>query len=189
MRTDRFEYGDVERWLSQQEKPLLVEMLARLAVSDVRARNLVEQRMEIATYLRASTDLIRLKQLLKKAIVPLEFVRWKHEFAYSAKVDDAISMIRDLAASGHASEARELCEYALDCMEQAFELIDEGAHLGDSYDAVLDMHLDYCRRAPPDSKHLASWIVRMRNTSVLERFQDAPARYAKLLTAWASDKL
>ena len=103
-------------------------------------------------------------------------------YDYSRNVTVAIRSIEEILKGGIASEAIGLCEYALECVEDTMDSVDDSdGYMGEIKEELVELHHRACQVAQPDPEELAARLFDWAIHSEWETFLDGAARYADVL--------
>jgi tetratricopeptide (TPR) repeat protein len=126
-------------------------------------------------------DLRGLRHAIEKVIVVRDFVDYRSMYDYSRGIEDVLDSIQDLV-EGHAPQVIELCEHALECLEDAMGRVDDSdGYMGSIRDRLVDLHHTACVVARPDPGALAARLFEWEMHSDWEIFLGAGASYADVL--------
>lgn len=171
---------DVRAHLAGLDKDTLVEMIVRQAVEDERLLNSL--RIKAVRGRPGKPDLESYMAVLRGAIEVDEFISRWDAYDYSQGVGESVDMVQGLLEDGHSAEVIELCEYALQLVEEAYNSVDHGgASLGYHAERLEDLHHDACVKGNPDPEELAGSIFEWELYSAWGTFSDAVERYADVL--------
>lgn len=171
---------DIRGYLEKRDKKELVDLVADFAVQDERLFDRLALRAAQAG--GGAPDLKRYRNALRQAIEIRDFVDWNSAYDYSNKVEDAIETIRTLIGSGHAREAVDLAEYALELLEESQNSMDDSdGHLTGLMELLEEIHHEACRQARLGPADVATRLFRLEVESGLGAFYDATERYADVL--------
>ena len=154
---------DVRAWPADRDKSKLVDMLMEQAREDGRLRQRLT--LEVARSGAKGIDLRTYRRAVDVAVDAGDFVDYKEAFDYAHGIGEAVKGIEELLRDGHASEAIELSEYALERVEGAIEHVDDsGGHMGGILEQLQTLHFAACKQAEPDpvalAKRLFAWELR-----------------------------
>jgi tetratricopeptide (TPR) repeat protein len=94
----------------------------------------------------------------------------------------AIRSIEEILEGGLASEVIELCEYALECVEDAIGRVDDSdGYMGEIKEELVELHHRACQVAQPDPEELAVRLFDWAIHSEWETLLDGADRYADVL--------
>jgi len=113
---------DLREYLRSAEKEQLIDLLLEHATEDelLRGRLLVD-----AAGARDSVDAAGYRWTIEDVFNPSEYVDWRSVYAYSQGIERAIDSVEALLEDGHGPEVIELCEHAMDCLEDALGRVDD----------------------------------------------------------------
>ncbi|HLF86111.1 MAG TPA: hypothetical protein VI584_03425, partial [Nitrospiria bacterium] len=121
---------DVKGHLTSLEKNALVEMIMKQAQEDNHLRERLA--MQAAKNMPGRRNLSALKKIIRRAIAPDDFVDYHSMRQYAENVDNVLDTIEGLLKDGHATEAIELAEYAIEEVETAIQSVDDSnGEMGD----------------------------------------------------------
>jgi uncharacterized Zn finger protein len=178
---------DLRGYLSTHSKETLVALLLERAAEDELFGGRLALQAARAAALPA--DLEPYRQAIEAAIVVDDFVHYRSMYDYSRNVTAAIRSIEEILEGGLASEVIDLCEYALECVEDATGRVDDSdGYMGEIREELVELHHRACQLARPDPEALAvrlfDWAVR----SEWETFLDGADRYADVLGTAGLDR-
>lgn len=129
-----------------------------------------------------SADAAAYRAAIDAAIGVPDYVDYREAPTYLAGVEDVVDGLARLLEAGHAVAVVDLCSYALEALEAAWERIDDSdGGVAEVRDRLVELHHEACGRAEPDPVALArtlyGWLLR----SEFETFLGAAARYADVL--------
>jgi uncharacterized Zn finger protein len=171
---------DLRGFLLTRSKETLVELLMERAAED----ELFGGRLALQAAKAAAVpaDLEPYRQAIEAAIVVDDFVHYRSMYDYSRNVTVAIRSIEEILEEGLASEAIGLCEYALECVEDAIGRVDDSdGHMGEVKEELVELHHRACQLARPDPEELAVRLFDWAIHSEWETFIDGADRYADVL--------
>ena len=141
-------------WLAKQDNAKLVEMLLDQAALDWHLRERLLLQAAKAAGQNASAAAIR--QAMNRATRTGGFVDYRAARDFSLGIDQVVASIADLLKEGCAAEVIELTEHALGKVEQAtLSMDDSDGYMGGILQRLQDLHLEACRKTPPDPEALA----------------------------------
>ena len=108
---------DVRAHLEGRDKQTLVDLLMEHAVDDDRLRQRLL--MKAAKGAPGGIGLATYRQSIDEAVDAGGFVDYRGASTYASGIEEAIDSIEDLMKDGHAAEAIELIEYALESVEES----------------------------------------------------------------------
>ena len=171
---------DLRSYLAAQKKELLVDLIMEHAKGD----ELFGGKLTLLAAKAAAlpVDLGPYRQAIEAAIVVHDFVDYRSMYGYTSSVTTAIQALEDLLDVGQASEVISLCEYALECVEDAIGRVDDSdGGMGEIKEDLVELHHRACLVAPPDPGQLAERLFDWGIHSEWEIFLDGAERYADVL--------
>jgi tetratricopeptide (TPR) repeat protein len=145
----------IREHLRQKGVEALVEMIVGLAERDAA----LFRKLDIAATasgLDATTLRKRLSKAIDTATRTRGFIDYGEVGSWAAGVEDVLDALADLVPAGHAVQALELAEDAIDRIEAAMEEIDDSdGRCGELLARARDIHLAAARAARPDPVQLA----------------------------------
>jgi uncharacterized Zn finger protein len=171
---------DLRSYLATQQKEVLVDLILERAEGD----ELFEGKLALLAAKAASllADLEPYRQAIEAAIVVHDFVDYRSMYDYATNVTTAIRALEELLDSGQASEVISLCEYALECVEDAIGRVDDSdGAMGEIKEELVELHHRACLVAPPDPEELAERLFDWGIHSEWEIFLDGAEQYADVL--------
>ena len=172
--------GDVRRYLSQQEKDVLVEIIAEQLTKDDQLRNRLM--MKTARFNQKGVDLAAFKHAINQATDTSGFVDYYSAHDFARGIDNVVDSIKELLADGFANEVIELAEHALSRVEKALgDMDDSDGNMGDILERLQEIHHKACVKARPDPEVLAKRLFKWELTTDWDTFSDAAETYADVL--------
>jgi hypothetical protein len=171
--------SDIRAYLRSLEKERLIDLLLEQAGEDefLRGRLLVD-----AAGARGTVDVAQYRWAIDDVFNPSEYVDWRSAYAYSRGIERVIDSVEALLGEGHSTAVIELCEHALDCLEDALGRVDDSdGYLGSIRDRLADLHHRACVEAHPDPTALAARLFEQELYSEWDVFYGAAASYADVL--------
>jgi uncharacterized Zn finger protein len=171
---------DLRGYLLSSSKETLVELLMERAAED----ELFGGRLALQAAKAAAVpaDLEPYRQAIEAAIVVDDFVHYRSMYDYQRNVTAAIRSIEEILEGGLASEVIGLCEYALECVEDAIGRVDDSdGYMGEIKKELVELHHRACQLARPDPEELAVRLFDWAIHSEWETFLDGADRYADVL--------
>jgi uncharacterized Zn finger protein len=154
---------DVRAWLLDQDKESLADLLMAQAMDDdgLRRRLLLQAAKGAGT--RTALDTYR--RAIDQAVDAASEDDFDGGYEYASGIGEALDPIEQLFKEGHASEAMELADYALDAVEKVMGSVDDSyGEMGALVDRLEEIHLKACRQAKPDpitlARRLFDWELR-----------------------------
>jgi len=172
--------GDVRAYLLSRDKETLVELLMERAATD----ELFDAKLALEAAKASSlhADLEPYRQAIEAAIVVDDFVDYRSMYDYSCNVQAAIGAIEELLENEQAADVIDLCEYALECVEDATGRVDDSdGQMGDIREQLIELHHRACLEARPSSEELAERLFDWAIHSDWETLIDGAERYADVL--------
>jgi uncharacterized Zn finger protein len=163
--------NDVQTYLEDQDKDLLVRILMEQAMEDegLRERLLLRASriggLELAAFRRAVDDAVDFDEYSNSP--------WDH----IKGIQNVIGAIAELLEEGFAAEVVELSEYALAKIEGIRYCPVDGT----IYSTLEDLHHEACKRAEPDAEALAKRLFEWELGGDDDTFFDAVSTYADVL--------
>lgn len=173
--------GDgVRAYLEGLAHAALVDLLVERAVLDDGLHRQLSLRAAATT--GPSADTAAYRAVIDAAIGVPDFVDYREAPTYLGGVEDVVDGLAELLEGGRAAAVGDLCMYALEALEAAWERIDDSdGGVAEVRDRLVELHHESCVRAPPDPVDLArtlhDWLLR----SEFETFLGAAAQYADVL--------
>ena len=171
---------DLPGFLLTHPKETLVELLMERAAED----ELFGGRLALQAAKAAAVpaDLEPYRQVIEAAIVVDDFVHYRSMYDYSRNVTAAIRSIEEILEGGLAFEVIGLCEYALECVEDAIGRVDDSdGYMGEIKEELVELHHRACQATQPDPEELAARLFNWAIHSEWETFLDGADRYADVL--------
>ncbi len=171
---------DVKGHLTSLEKNALVEMIMQQTQEDDHLRERLS--MQAAKNMPGRRNLNALKKIIRSAIAPDDFVDYHSMRRYAENVDNFLDTIEGLLKDGHATEAIELAEYAIEEVEIAIQSVDDSnGEMGDILHRLQEIHLAACRTVKPDPEKLAERLFDKELNGEWDVFYGAAKTYASIL--------
>lgn len=172
---------DIRRVLEKETKESLLDLLLARAAEDEALLDLL--RLRAARHqTRGRVDVEAFKAVLRRTIMPSEFLDWREAGRHAAGIERVIGSLEELITKESAAEAMELIEYALKQVEQAMNEVDDSdGDMGAVLERLQDLHHRACKKARPDAIELARRLFDWELSSPWEVFHGAVARYADVL--------
>lgn len=171
---------EIRKHLMGRKKSELVDLLLSLTIED---EHLLRRLMiGAATTERQGQETTVLRHVIDNAVHSGGYIGYHEVFSYVRGIEDAVDGVEQLMASGQASSAMELAEYALRAVEKAMDSIhDSDGDLRGVLDRLQDIHLRACLKARPDGKALAQRLFTWEMESDWEVFFGAVSTYKDVL--------
>jgi uncharacterized Zn finger protein len=171
---------DLRSFLVTCDKETLVDLLVERAAAD----ELFDGKLGLlaARATAGPADFEPYRQAIEAAIVVDDFVDYRSMYDYSCNVQGVIGAVEGLLDDGEDIGVIELCEYALECVEDATGRVDDSdGGMGDIREQLVDLHHRACCSARPDPEQLAERLFEWAMHSEWETFLDGASQYADVL--------
>jgi hypothetical protein len=171
----------MRQYLKSKSVDGLVDMILELAERD---RELFRKLDVESTVVRADDKTLeaRLRKAIDAATRTGTYVDYREAPRWRSGVDTVLNAVADVASGPRANIALELIEHAIECIEAAFEAIDDSdGHLGELLERAREVHLTAARAARPEPVALARDLFKRETESDFETFAGAVADYADVL--------
>jgi uncharacterized Zn finger protein len=166
---------DVQAYLKEQDKDLLVRLVMQQAMEDegLRERLLLRASrmggLDPAAFRRAIDDVVR-----------FDDDYYGPPWEYARGIQNVVGAIEELLEEGFAQEVIELSEYALASVERAM-YYDVVGTIGEILEALEGLHHKACKQAKPDQEALAKRLFEWELGGDHDTFFDAVNTYADVL--------
>ena len=111
-----------------------------------------------------------------------DFVDYRSMYDYASNVEALISSIQDLLDAGHGEAVVQLCEHALEALEDAMGRVDDSdGYMASIRDHLVTLHHDACVEALQDAEALARRLFDWELYSEWEIFFGAASTYEDVL--------
>jgi len=170
----------IRNWLESREKQALIGIIMEASESD----DTLFKRLSLKAS-ASSLDLNALKQSIRNA-VETDFIDYYHMSSYVDELGDVTKMLESLLDDEYAVEVQELALYAVDCMKNAYNNMDDSDG-GAGYEMACwqEIHLRACEAAPPENdterETLADTLFEREIHSELDEFYGSAEKYTGLL--------
>ncbi len=171
---------EIRAHLMAHDKSALVELLLNHADWDSEFRD----RLALMTAEKGGRqpDLAAFRAAIDKAVGRRSFVDYAKVPQYARGIEAVVDSLENLQKHGHAKEARELIERALQQMESAMNHLDDSdGFMGGILERLQELHLAACRVAKTDPSALAEFLFQWEVGSDWEIFLGAAQNYADVL--------
>jgi uncharacterized Zn finger protein len=166
---------DVQTYLEEQDKDLLVRIVMQQAMEDERLR----ERLLLRASRMGGLDLAAFRRAIDVAVTfDDDYYRWPWDYARG--IQNVVGAMAELLEDGFDSEVIELSEYALASVEEIMNYDVEGT-IGGIIEYLEGLHHEACKRAEPDPEALAKRIFEWELGSDHDTFFDAVNTYADVL--------
>jgi uncharacterized Zn finger protein len=172
--------GDVEKFVRSLRPDALVDLILKWAKRDEAFRR------ELLLKAKSAGDVPDMLKTFKKAIdkvvVTDDFIDDREMRSYIQDINDVVGSVAELLAKGQAAVVIELCEYAMERVQEAIvgNVDDSNGSMEGILQRLQDMHLEACIAAKPDQEELAKRLLDFELSSEFA-FQDAVVTYAEAL--------
>jgi len=171
---------DVRRYLSQEEKDVLVEIITEQITKDDHLRNRLM--MKTARFSQKGVELETFKQVINEATNTDGFVDYHSAYDFARGIDNVIDCMKELLEDGFSQEVMELTEHALRRAEKALgEMDDSDGYMGDILERLQEIHHNACVKAKPDPEGLAKRLFEWELATDWDTFYEAAETYADVL--------
>jgi uncharacterized Zn finger protein len=171
---------DAGKMLRDEDQETLVRMVLGWAKDDDRLR----KRLLLWAARRAGPDstAAAADRAFERAARIHGFVEYAEAAGWASGVQEAIDTIERLLEGGQAAAVVELCESALEKLEDSSQSIDDSdGYLTELRDRLEAIHLRASQEAGPDPVALARRLFAWELRGDLDIFYDAAERYGKIL--------
>ena len=143
---DTVSLDDLRNYLLGREKRVLAEIILEEARKNDRLRYRLLAKAARASSKRLNLGIFR--AAVDRVLEPEGHVDYRSMRDYAEGIGSAVDSIEDLLKEGYASEAIELCEYALAGIEGVMEYVDDSSgFMREILDRLDEIHLAACRKA------------------------------------------
>lgn len=171
---------DVKKYLDQQEKKELVDMLLEQAVEDDRLRERLLMKSTQGSGKNLNLSIFR--KAIDNAVHIGYFIDYKSVWDYTRGIEEVIDSIEGLLEEGFSAEVIELTEYFLLRVEQNMGNIDDSdGGVGGILNHLQEIHHKACLKAKPNPEELARKLFEWELKSDWEVFFNAASTYADIL--------
>jgi hypothetical protein len=171
---------EIRAHLMAQDKSALVELVLNHADWDSEFHD----RLALMTAEKGGKqpDLAAFRTAIDRAIRHRGFVEYGRMPQYARGIEAVVDSLENLLKHGHAEEARDLIERALQQMESAMNHVDDSdGFMGGILERLQELHLAACRAAKTDPSELAEFLFQWEVSSDWEIFLGAAQNYADVL--------
>ena len=166
---------DVQAYLEEQDKDLLVRIVMQQAMDDEGLR----ERLLLRASRMGGLDQAAFRRAIDDA-VSFDDDYYGPPWEYASGIENVVGAIEELLEEGFAPEVIELSEYALASVEKAMNYDVDGT-IGDILEALEGIHLKACKQAKPDQEALAKRLFEWELGGDFDTFFDAVNTYADVL--------
>ncbi len=169
--------NDIRAWLQEQDKEKLVELL----MCQTRENETFLETLKMYTA-RGTRRPDSLKDTIDRTLDPDYFIDYRASWDYARAAQRLIGTIRAILDDGYPSEVIELAEHALRAIARVLHHMDDSnGNTSDLMGDLMEIHLQACLKAKPDSKELARRLFAWEMESEWEVFYGAVERYKDVL--------
>ncbi|MGR9000497.1 MAG: SWIM zinc finger family protein, partial [Gammaproteobacteria bacterium] len=158
-------WQDIRTYLGTQTPEVLIELLLDSAERD----DLLYQSLWLkAERAAGGTDVADVfRQAIDKATRIYGFVDWREARDIAAELDQLVESLTELLTPDSAAILVELAEYAIECLEESMQQIDDSSgDVGAIVETLGDLHLSACKLAKPEPQDLAERLFHLETTSL-----------------------
>jgi uncharacterized Zn finger protein len=166
---------DVQTYLEEQDKDLLVRIVMQQAMEDEGLR----ERLLLRASRMGGLDQAAFRRAIDDAVA-FDDDYYGPPWEYARGIQNIVGAIEELLSEGFAPEVIELSEYALASVEGAMTYDVEGT-IGDVLEALEGLHHKACKQAKPDQEALAKRLFEWELGGDYDTFFDAVNTYADVL--------
>ncbi|MBI2353582.1 MAG: hypothetical protein HYV06_00905 [Deltaproteobacteria bacterium] len=150
---------EIRNWLEAQDRKTILDMLMAQVTSDDRLRR--EIVLKIAKEHARGIDLAAYRTAISNACEIDGYLDYGEVYDYSEGVSEVVDSLERLFSEGFVIETISLCEYALEHLGNAMEQADDSdGYLCGEAERLLELHLNACKKSPPDPEELAERLLR-----------------------------
>lgn len=174
--------ADAAKILREEDTDTLVKLMIAWAKDDPELHDRLIQ--HTARRMGPERGIAVARRAFDRAVAVDDFIDYREAASWSNAVGEAIDNIDRLLQDGQAAAVVELCESALEKLEQAAEAVDySDGYLDELFDRLQDIHLRACRKAKPDPASLAAQLFEREMHGEFNVFHNAIERYSGVLGA------
>jgi uncharacterized Zn finger protein len=166
---------DVQTYLEEQDKDLLVRIVMQQAMEDEGLR----ERLLLRASRMGGLDQAAFRRAIDYAVA-FDDDYYGPPWEYARGIQNIVGAIEELLSEGFAPEVIELSEYALASVEGAMTYDVDGT-IGDVLEALEGLHHKACKQAKPDQEALAKRLFEWELGGDYDTFFDAVNTYADVL--------
>jgi uncharacterized Zn finger protein len=166
---------DVQTYLEEQDKDLLVRIIMQQAMEDEGLR----ERLLLRASRIGGLDQAAFRRAIDDAVA-IDDDYYGPPWEYARGIQNVVAAIEELLSEGFAPEVIELSEYALASVEGAMTYDVDGT-IGDVLEALEGLHHKACKQAKPDQEALAKRLFEWELGGDYDIFFDAVNTYADVL--------
>lgn len=169
-------------YLLRQSPEALCEIILDAAQRDPR---LYQSLREKSTRQAEPGDaLAAIRHAIEHATDPGELVEWRDTSAFAAKLEQIADSLEAMLCLRNAASLLELCQYAINRIEQALEQWNEAyGEASGVLERMSELHLKACELAQPNPHQLAEHLFRYEITFPFETFVGSARTYQHVLGA------
>ncbi|HEV2365976.1 MAG TPA: SWIM zinc finger family protein [Caulobacteraceae bacterium] len=171
----------IREHLRLKDVDALVEMILGLAERDPTLFRNLDMAASLAVG-DARTLSANLTRAIENATRTRGFVEYGEAGGWAAGVDDVLEVLAELTPTGHAAQALELAEHAIDRIEAAIGAIDDSdGHCGALLARARDIHLAAARATRPEPTEFARLLFAREMEGEYDTFYGAVRLYEAVL--------
>ncbi|MGB3491329.1 MAG: DUF6880 family protein [Elainellaceae cyanobacterium] len=171
---------DVRDYLARQDRDTLVNMILERAMEDRSLREMLL--VKAAVRQEGGADIQAFRRSMRQAIAINGFVDYGAAGSYADGVQTVMDGLEDLLDEGYATDVLELCEEAMELLEDALNSVDDSnGHLHEILEQVQELHHHACQQGRPNPRALAERLFRVELASGYGFFHNAIETYADIL--------
>jgi uncharacterized Zn finger protein len=157
-------WRDIRDYLNTQAPEVLIGLLLDTAERDDRLYQSLLFKAERAV---AGTDAVNVfRKAIDQATHIHGFIDWRESGDFAANLEQVVESLEELLTPDSAAMLIELAEYAIECVEESLEQIDDSnGEVGGIVSTLGDLHLRACELAKPEPKALAERLFHLETTS------------------------
>ena len=156
-------WDGIRAYLTRQKPEALIELLLDAAQRDDRLYRSLSLNAERAggdgtaakAFRKAIDDVVRVR----------DFIDWRQARAFAANVEEVVDSLEELLKPDAAAALVDLCEYAIERLENSLQQIDDSnGETGAIVQRLGELHLKACSMARPEPCALAERLFRFEMT-------------------------
>lgn len=160
-------WRDIRDYLDTQTPEVLIKLLLDTAERDER---LYQSLLLRAERVAGKTDTVKVfRKAIDNATHSRGFVDWRETRGFAENIDQIVESLAELLTPESAAMLIELSEYAIECLEESLQEIDDSdGEVGGILEGLGDLHLHACELAKPDPQALAERLFDLETGSYFE---------------------